>query len=366
MRFEVRGEARRIPDRARARSEDLAEQAGHVKTVLWKISAPCRPAGVLPRDLRGHRLGGRAGWKRNPFLSLSAERAVYAVWFLLTVASGILVYALMTGDFRFAYVAQHSNRAMPLLTSSRPGGADRKARCCSGAGSSRPTRRSWFSQNRRKLRDMMPYVVAILMATQTFFLILNTFVASPFQMLAQDGAITAVPDGNGLNPLLQYLDDGDPSADAVSGLRRLHGAVRVRDGLADHAAAGRSVDPHHAPLDARHLAVPEHRHAARRRLGLSRCSAGAATGAGIRWRTPRSCPGSPATAFLHSVMMQEKKGMMKVWNMVLVSSTFFLCIFGTFLTRIGHGAARCMPSRSRRSASTSWRSWRSASRRRST
>ena len=42
-----------------------------------------------------------------------------------------------------------------------------------------------------------------------------------------------------------------------------------------------------------------------------------------------------ATAFLHSVMMQEKKGMMKVWNMVLISATFFLCIFGTFLTRSG-------------------------------
>ena len=46
-------------------------------------------------------------------------------------------------------------------------------------------------------------------------------------------------------------------------------------------------------------------------------------------------PWITATAFLHSVMMQEKKGMMKVWNMVLVSSTFFLCIFGTFLTRSG-------------------------------
>ncbi len=44
-------------------------------------------------------------------------------------------------------------------------------------------------------------------------------------------------------------------------------------------------------------------------------------------------PWLTATAFLHSVMMQEKKGMMKVWNMVLVSATFFLCIFGTFLTR---------------------------------
>ena len=46
-------------------------------------------------------------------------------------------------------------------------------------------------------------------------------------------------------------------------------------------------------------------------------------------------PWLSGTAFLHSVMMQEKKGMMKVWNMVLVSATFFLCIFGTFLTRSG-------------------------------
>jgi len=50
--------------------------------------------------------------KRNPFLILSAERAVYAVWFLLTVASGVLVYALVNSDFRCAYVAQYSNRAM--------------------------------------------------------------------------------------------------------------------------------------------------------------------------------------------------------------------------------------------------------------
>src|SRR4029077_2782627 len=46
-------------------------------------------------------------------------------------------------------------------------------------------------------------------------------------------------------------------------------------------------------------------------------------------------PWLAGTAFLHSVMMQEKKGMMKVWNMVLIGSTFFLCIYGTFLTRSG-------------------------------
>ena len=58
--------------------------------------------------------------------------------------------------------------------------------------------------NRRKHRDMMPYVVGVLGVVQTFFLILNNFVVSPFKMLAVDRLITAVPDGNGLNPLLQY------------------------------------------------------------------------------------------------------------------------------------------------------------------
>src|SRR5215472_11864012 len=53
--------------------------------------------------------------KAKPFLIVSGERAVYGTWVLLTLASGILVYKLMTGDFRFSYVAEHSNQTMPLL-----------------------------------------------------------------------------------------------------------------------------------------------------------------------------------------------------------------------------------------------------------
>ena len=81
--------------------------------------------------------------KRNPFLILSAERAVYSVWFLITVASAVLVYALVTGDFRYSYVAQYSNRAMsPAYKFSawwggpccRPSGwlTNRSSRWCSG------------------------------------------------------------------------------------------------------------------------------------------------------------------------------------------------------------------------------------------
>ena len=53
--------------------------------------------------------------KRKSFLIVSGQRAVYSLWVLVTLASGILVYSLLTGDFRFSYVAEHSNRTMPLL-----------------------------------------------------------------------------------------------------------------------------------------------------------------------------------------------------------------------------------------------------------
>ena len=94
------------------------------------------------------------------------------------------------------------------------------------------------------------------------------------------------------------------------------------------------MDPHHAALDAGDVAVPEHR------LLLGAGWAYAVLGWGGYWgwdpvENASLLPWITATAFLHSVMMQEKKGMMKVWNMVLISSTFFLCIFGTFLTRSG-------------------------------
>src|SRR3984957_15439054 len=197
MRFQVRREA----GRNRGRSQDFFQHARHVKMEnlgsLAVLLAFCLAIYAIIGSVVGR-------LKRNPFLILSAERAVYSVWFLITVASGILVYALLTGDFRFSYVAQYSNRAMPnaYKFSAWWGGQEGSlllwswllaTYCCVAV----------FT-NRRKLRDIMPYVVAILMATQTFFLILNCFVASPFRMLSQDGAILAVPDGNGLNPLLQH------------------------------------------------------------------------------------------------------------------------------------------------------------------
>src|SRR5689334_8153899 len=142
--------------------------------------------------------------KRKPFLIVSGSRAVYSIWALMTLASGILVYALLTSDFRFAYVAEHSNRTLPVLYKFAAwwGGQEGSLLFWSWLLSSYSA--VVVLTNRRKHRDMMPWVVGVLMTIQTFFLVMNNFIANPFQMLASDKLIVAVPDGNGLSPLLQY------------------------------------------------------------------------------------------------------------------------------------------------------------------
>ncbi len=142
--------------------------------------------------------------KNKPFLLVSGERAVYGIWMLIATASGILVYSLMTSDFRFAYVAEHSNRTMPILYKYAAwwGGQEGSLLLWSFLLSTYAS--VVVFTNRRKHRDMMPWVIGVLTTIQSFFLVLNNFIANPFQMLAVDKLITSVPDGNGLSPLLQY------------------------------------------------------------------------------------------------------------------------------------------------------------------
>ncbi len=147
-------------------------------------------------------IAGKLG--KRPFLAASAERAVYAIWALVTAAAGILIYSLIEGDYRLAYVASHSNKSMaPIYKfASWWGGQEGSLLfwCWLLASYSAVV----VFTNRRKLRNMMPWVTAILMATEAFFLMIITFVASPVQVLMAGKGITDVGDGQGLNPLLQY------------------------------------------------------------------------------------------------------------------------------------------------------------------
>jgi cytochrome c-type biogenesis protein CcmF len=272
--------------------------------------------------------------KSRPYLVVSAERAVYAIWFLLTFASSLLVYSLLTDDFRLAYVAAHSNRDLPVLY---------KFAAWWGGQEGSLLFWSWILAsysaivvftNRRKFRDMMPYVTATLMVTQCFFLLLIGFVVSPFKVLAVGREIISVPDGNGLNPLLQYW------AMAIHPPNLYLGYVGFTVPFAFAMGSLITRQPGDAWI-----------HTTRRwtLITWGFQSAGILLGAGwayavLGWggywgwdpvENASLLPWITGTAFLHSVMMQEKKGMMKVWNMVLISATFLLCIFGTFLTRSG-------------------------------
>jgi cytochrome c-type biogenesis protein CcmF len=273
-------------------------------------------------------------WARRPFLTHSGERAVYAVWALVTVASAMLIASIIRGDYRMAYVWETSNKTMPLQY---------KFAAWWGGQAGSLLFWSWLLatysavvtfQNRRKFREMMPYVIAVLMATQVFFLILNNFVASPFTLLAAGKGVVDLGDGQGLNPLLQYWTMVIHPPFLYLG----YVGFVVPFAFAMGSLITRQPGEEWIKTTRRWTLVTWLFQSCGIVLGAAWAYAVLGWGGYWAWDPVENAsllPWLTATAFLHSVMMQEKKGMMKVWNMVLVSATFFLCIFGTFLTRSG-------------------------------
>jgi cytochrome c-type biogenesis protein CcmF len=273
-------------------------------------------------------------YTKRPFLVISAERSVYAICALLTVAAGILIYSLIAGDYRLAYVAAHSNKDMPTVY---------KFTAWWGGQEGSLLLWSWLLSvyssiivfgNRRKLRDMMPLVTSIMMTIVAFFVGMITFVASPFRVLMAGKGIIDVGDGNGLSPLLQWWTM------AIHPPFLYLGYVGCSVPFAFAMASLITRQPGEAWI-----------HTTRRwailtwlfqttgiLLGMGWAYTVLGWGGYWGWDPVENAslmPWITATAFLHSVMMQEKKGMMKVWNMVLVSATFLLSILGTTLTRTG-------------------------------
>ena len=259
----------------------------------------------------------------------SAERGVYGFFALMTAAMGVMWFALTTERFELRSVAEYTSTTLGFqfklsaLWASQSGSLLLWAWILSG-----------FSalvvwQNRSKNRELMPIVIAVLMSIGIFFAILLSFVTSPFEALA------VVPEeGRGLNPLLQnpYMVSHPP-------LLYL-GYVGLAIPFAFAIAAlvtGR--------LDASWIA------AVRKWTVVAWLFLGVGILLGSRWayeelgwggywawdpvENAAFMPWLVATAFIHSIMVQERRGMLRVWNMVLVVLTFSLALFGTFLTRSG-------------------------------
>jgi cytochrome c-type biogenesis protein CcmF len=268
--------------------------------------------------------------RRSRRLVESGTGAFYFITALMTVATGVLVHAFVTNNYAIKYVQRYSDSAQPLAykIASYWGGLDGSIMFwvfllgIFGAIA--------VYTNRERHRELIPYVVAVIAAVEMFFIFLMVVHNNPFSTF-----LSAAPaDGKGLNPLLQnfYMAIHPPSL--------YIGFVSMTIPFAFGIAA--LITGH---LDDSWL------RAVRRwtmagwlflsfGLTLGMLWAYEELGWGGFWgwdpvENAGLLPWFTATAFLHSVMVQERRGMLRVWNVTLVIVTFFLTIFGTFMTRSG-------------------------------
>jgi cytochrome c-type biogenesis protein CcmF len=262
-------------------------------------------------------------------LADTARRAGIASFVAVTAAAFALIWSVFTNDFSITYIMEHSNRALPgpykfsALWSGQEGSLLLWAWLLAAYG---------FVLRLTHKTDVKLYAYAgtILAAIQAFFLMILCFAAPPFALY--QGAIP--DDGNGLNPLLQYPE------------------MVIHPPMLYLGYVGFSI-PFAFALGALMMRYPGEKWIKVTRIWtmvtwlfltcgifLGMHWAYAVLGWGGYWgwdpvENASFMPWLTGTAFLHSVMMQEKKGMMKSWNVWLIFSTFLLTLLGTLLTRAG-------------------------------
>jgi len=276
---------------------------------------------------------------RRAVLVKSARNAGMAVFFLVTFAVAALEYYFFTDNFSLAYVAEHSNRALPLFY--------KFAALWAGQEGSLlfwtwllSTYAFWaLFLNRNKHPELMPYAGVVLAGVQIFFLTLNNFVANAFTILAgpdSAGALhmVSLSEGRGLNPLLQYPEMVIHPPMLYLG----YTGFTVPFAFALAALLGRYPGEKWIHITRRWTMIAWCFQSIGILLGAHWAYAVLGWGGYWAWDPVENAsllPWITGTAFLHSVMMQEKRGMLKVWNVWLVFTTFMLCILGTLLTRSG-------------------------------
>ena len=276
---------------------------------------------------------------RRPLLIKSARQAGMAVCLLIWVAMGALVYLFLTDNFLMAYVAAHSNRDLPTFYKFAALWSGQEGSLLFWSFLLSLYVFSVLFSYRHKHPELMPYVGVVMAAVQLFFLVLNSFIASPFQVLGTTGPggvtqLFARADGSGLNPLLQYPEMVIHPPMLYSG----YTGFTIPFAFALAALLGRYPGEKWIHITRRWTMIAWCFQSAGILLGAHWAYAVLGWGGYWAWDPVENAslmPWLTGTAFLHSVMMQEKRGMLRVWNVWLVFTTFLLCILGTFLTRSG-------------------------------
>src|ERR1700736_741799 len=262
-------------------------------------------------------------------LGETARRAGIVTFALVALAATVLVTAAFRNDFSIAYIFHHSNRDLPgpykfaTLWSGQEGSLLFWSLLLSAYGLVLRLRHKTDAR-------LFAYASAIIAAVQIFFLLLLNFAAHPFALM--QGELPA--DGAGLNPLLQYPE------------------MVIHPPMLYLGYVGFTV-PFAFALGALIMRYPGEKwiHITRRWTMVTWAFLTCGVFLGAHWaysvlgwggywgwdpvENASLMPWLTGTAFLHSVMMQEKRGMLKMWNMWLIFATFWLAILGTFLTRSG-------------------------------
>lgn len=285
--------------------------------------------------------------RKIPAMVESARRAMLLIWPLLTLTAGMLIYLLVNNHFEVQFVYEVTSRSMPtyLKVTAWWGGQAGSLLFWSwlmSAFVSLVTLRKW-----ERDREFLPWVIAVACITMAFFIGLNVFFENPFAQLYQTSAgvepntfqpaesILFTPtDGRGLNPLLRH--PGMVIHPPMLYLGFVSFVIPYAFAMA--ALITGRTDDRWIRLTRRwtlwawlFLSFG---------LVLGGRWAYDVLGWGGYWgwdpvEIAAFMPWLTGTAFLHSVMIQEKRGMLKHWNMLLIILTYDLVIFGTFLTRSG-------------------------------
>jgi cytochrome c-type biogenesis protein CcmF len=294
----------------------VAELGRAALVICLGLSAYAAIAGVY---------AARRGRRR---LAASAQNALVAAFGATAVAAAVLLAALVRRDFSFTYVYEHTSRALPdrYAVSAFWGGQEGSlllwllVLTAFGAAA--------VFLNRRGAPELLAWVTPVLAVVTGFFAFLLVAVASPFATQA------APADGLGLNPSLQnpYMMIHPPF------LYLGFVGLTVPFAFAIGALLARRTDELWIVSTRRWTLAAWTFLGFGQLLGAHWAYVEVGWGGFYAWDPVENAalmPWLAATAFLHSVMIQEKRGMLKLWNMLLVIGAFCLALFGTFLTRSG-------------------------------
>jgi cytochrome c-type biogenesis protein CcmF len=271
-------------------------------------------------------VGARSGDAR---MLAAARNGAYVVAALLVLASVVLIVAFLSHDYSLRYVAERSSRAMPTSFVAAAFYSGQQGSLLYWATALGILATFAIHTTYRRLHDLIGYAIAVLMGIEAFFLLMLAFVSSPFERLP-----VPLADGRGLNPLL--YDGGMLIHPPMLLLGYASVAVPYAFAMAA-LLAGRD--------DADWMRVT------RRFALLAWAFLGAGNLLGAWWayhvlgwggywgwdpvENSAIMPWLALTAYVHSVMVQQRRGLLKVWNMALIIATFCLAVQGTFIVRSG-------------------------------